>query len=197
MEIPIQLVKTYGSLGVFASLMLGMFGLPVPDETILTFTGFLISKRYLKAAPAVVAAFLGSICGITLNYTVGRTLGLHFLRKYGHLLRITEEKLDKVHDWFDRYGKWTLTVGYFFPGVRHLAPLVAGASRLQLRVFAPFSYCGGLLWAIAFISLGYFMGAEWRRVVFEIRTYLWLGLGLALVLVIVYFLVQARKSRGQ
>ncbi|HEX9883092.1 MAG TPA: hypothetical protein VGA79_03915, partial [Desulfobaccales bacterium] len=65
-------IKTYGYLGVFTSLMLGMFGLPVPDESILTFTGFLISKDYLHPAPAVVAAFLGSICGITLNYLVGR-----------------------------------------------------------------------------------------------------------------------------
>jgi membrane protein DedA with SNARE-associated domain len=38
----IHWIKTYGYLGVFSSLMLGMFGLPVPDESILTFTGFLI-----------------------------------------------------------------------------------------------------------------------------------------------------------
>ena len=45
--------------------MLGMFGLPVPDETILTFTGFLIYKNYLHPAagaswPPIWAVFAGS-----------------------------------------------------------------------------------------------------------------------------------------
>jgi membrane protein DedA with SNARE-associated domain len=61
MEIFIQWVKhaikSYGYLGVFGSQMLGMFGLPVPDETILTFTGFLVYKNYLHPAPALLAAY--------------------------------------------------------------------------------------------------------------------------------------------
>ncbi len=76
-------IETYGYLGVFLSLMLGMFGLPVPDETILAFVGYLVFKGDFQALPALLAAFLGSICGITLSYLVGRTLGLPLLHKYG------------------------------------------------------------------------------------------------------------------
>ena len=130
-------IKAYGYLGVFGSQMLGMFGLPVPDETILTFTGFLVYKNYLHPAPALLAAYLGSICGITLNYLVGRFVGFPLLRKYGYYLRLTDERINQAHRWFERYGKVALFVGYFLPGVRHLTAFSAGASRLEYRHSPP------------------------------------------------------------
>ena len=83
MDLHIHWIKSYGYVGLFASQMLGMFGLPVPDETILTFAGFLISEHYLHPVPALLTAYLGSICGITLNYLVGRYIGWPLLHSYG------------------------------------------------------------------------------------------------------------------
>jgi membrane protein DedA with SNARE-associated domain len=153
-------VKHYGAFGVFSSLMLGMFGLPVPDETVLTLVGFLISKDYLPLAPSIIAAFLGTSCGITLNYLVGRTAGVHLLKKYGYLASISEARMERVHRWFTRYGKWTLFFGYFIPGLRHAVPLVAGTSQLEFASFARFTYSGGLLWLTTFILIGYFVGEQ-------------------------------------
>ena len=33
-------ITQYGYLAIFAGLMFGIVGLPVPDETLLTFTGY-------------------------------------------------------------------------------------------------------------------------------------------------------------
>ena len=63
---------TYGYTALFVLLMLGIAGLPVPDETLLTFTGYLIFKGTLNGYSAVATAFLGSACGITLSYVLGR-----------------------------------------------------------------------------------------------------------------------------
>ena len=95
--------------------MLGMFGLPLPDETILTFTGFLIHKNYLHPVPALLAAYLGSICGITLNYLVGRFVGFPLLHKYGYFLGLTDERINQAHRWFERYGKWRCSGAISFP----------------------------------------------------------------------------------
>jgi membrane protein DedA with SNARE-associated domain len=185
----LHLIKTYGYLGIFGSLMLGIFGLPVPDETIMTFTGFMVSKSYLKLIPAVLAAFAGSVCGITLSYAVGWFAGLRLIRKYGRYVRVTPEKFERAHQWFERYGKWALFAGYFFPGLRHLTAFSAGAARLEYWVFAPFAYAGGLLWVASFIALGYFAGEEWHKIIPRVQNYLWVavavvvGLGLAAYLV--------------
>jgi membrane protein DedA with SNARE-associated domain len=190
-------IKTYGYLGVFTSLMLGMFGLPVPDESILTFTGFLISKDYLHPVPAVVAAFLGSICGITLNYLVGRFVGFPLMYRYGIYIRLTPAKLERAQQWFERYGKWALFIGYFLPGIRHLGALSAGASRLQYWIFAPFAYSGGFLWAATFITLGYFLGEEGVRIIPRMEAYLWEAAAGVLGLAGVAFLVRKISRLGR
>jgi membrane protein DedA with SNARE-associated domain len=197
MPVLLHWVKTYGYLGVFSSLMLGMFGLPVPDESILTFTGFLVYKNYLHPVPAVLSAFLGSICGITLNYLVGRLVGFPLLKKYGRHIRLTPEKLDQAQQWFERYGKWALFMGYFLPGIRHFTAFTAGTSRLRYWVFAPFAYAGGFLWVGAFITLGYFVGEEWSRIIPRVQTYLWELVIVLLVLAGLAYLLSRIRRLGQ
>jgi membrane protein DedA with SNARE-associated domain len=185
-----QWIKSYGYLGVFGSQMLGMFGLPLPDETILTFTGFLIYKHYLHPLPALLAAYLGSICGITVNYLAGRFIGFPLLDKYGHHLRLTDERINQAHRWFESYGKVALFAGYFFPGLRHLMALSAGASRLDYRYFAPYAYSGGGCWVVTFIAIGYFLGEEWRKIAPQIQSYLWIAVGLVIFVSCLVYLVQ-------
>jgi membrane protein DedA with SNARE-associated domain len=191
-------IQTYGYLGVLSSLMLGMFGLPIPDETILAFIGFLISKQYFHPVPAILAAFLGSICGITLNYLVGRSLGLPLLQKYGKYVHVTPEKLDRAHHWFEKYGKWSLFGGYFLPGVRHLTAFSAGVSGLEYRFFAPFAYSGGFIWVLSFLALGYWVGEEWRKIMPTIEAYLWLLAVAVVVLGLLIYLIHTfrRLDRG-
>ena len=69
-------ITQYGYLAIFGLLVFGIVGLPVPDETLLTFTGYLVFKGHLSLPLACAAAFAGSTCGITISYTLGRTFGL-------------------------------------------------------------------------------------------------------------------------
>lgn len=197
MDPHINWIKSYGYVGLFASQMLGMFGLPVPDETILTFAGFLIYQHYLHLVPALLIAYLGSICGITLNYLVGRYIGWPLLHSYGFYLGLTDERINRAHRWFERYGKISLFVGYFFPGLRHLTAFTAGASRLEYRHFATFAYSGGLFWVATFLAIGYFLGEERHRLVPEIRFYLWIAAGLIALLALAASLVWRLRSRSR
>ncbi len=164
MELVLDWISRYGYFGIFSLLVLGIVGLPVPDETLLTFAGYLIFRGKLHAVPTYCAALLGSACGITLSYTMGRLTGYFLIEKYGPKLHIKMERVRKVHDWFGRRGAVTLTFGYYVPGVRHLTAYVAGASELESRTFALFAYAGAILWSATFIGLGYFLGERWRRV---------------------------------
>ena len=64
-----------GYLALFGLLMLGIVGLPVPDETWLTFAGYLVFRQQLALLPTLAVACCGSMCGMTLRYGLGRTLG--------------------------------------------------------------------------------------------------------------------------
>jgi membrane protein DedA with SNARE-associated domain len=179
----LHLLATYGYLGIFFLLLLGIVGLPLPDETVLLFAGYLIFKGYLQPLPAAAAAWLGACCGITVSYSLGRYLGFFLLRKYGGFLHISPARLSQVQAWFQRLGKWALFFGYFIVGVRHLTAFAAGSSRLRFRVFAPFAYAGGFLWALSFLSLGYFLGEELPKVYHELRHGVLIASGLVILLV--------------
>ena len=106
----------YGYIGLFCLLMLGIVGVPFPDELIMTCAGYLIFKGYLQPGPTIIAAFLGSVCGISLSYTIGRVVGTSLIDRYGNRFHVTPEKLKSINEWFERFGKWTLVFGYFLTG---------------------------------------------------------------------------------
>ena len=188
-------IAHYGYVAIFLLLVLGVVGLPVPDETLLTFTGYLIYKSSLSGPLAFLCTLAGSASGITISYTLGRTFGMRLLHRYGKYLHITEQRLERAHSWFERVGHWALTFGYFIPGVRHLTAYAAGMSDVPPQQFAIFAYCGSVLWVSSFLSLGYFLGERWLAVERNIHRYLVvIGIGLAVV-VAVYFAWQKWGKR--
>lgn len=161
MELPEVLTDwllNYGSFAIFGLLALGIIALPVPEETLLVFTGFLIQQEKFMLIPTVLAAYLGSITGITVSYLIGRTGGLYVIKKYGPYVGINDVKMEKAHSWFEHYGKWILFIGYFIPGLRHFTGVFAGMSTLEYAHFCVFAYSGALVWVSTFLSIGYFFG---------------------------------------
>lgn len=156
-------ITQYGAAALSVLLFLGVFGLPVPDETLLTFAGVLVRRGELHFASAYIAAVLGSMGGITLSYAIGRTFGLGVVDRFGKWLHITRADLARVEGWFEHSGRWLLTFGYFIPGVRHFTAIVAGSSRLPVAVFARFAYAGAALWALTFMTFGWYVGPKWEE----------------------------------
>ena len=153
-----HLLDQYGILVLFVLLALGIIALPVPEETLLVLTGILISNDKLALFPAFFSVLLGSVCGISVSYILGRTAGNFIIHKYGSWVGITEKKLEQAHGWFERFGTWSLFIGYFIPGVRHFTGFSAGTTYLDYRHFALFAYSGALVWVSTFLSIGYFFG---------------------------------------
>src|SRR5437588_11364536 len=100
-----QWIEHHGYVGIFSLLAFGIVGLPVPDEWLLTFSGFLACKGTLRFVPTFAAAFLGSACGITINYTLGRIFDTYVIVKYGSLFHITSETTDRIDGWFEKLGR--------------------------------------------------------------------------------------------
>lgn len=163
----------YGYVSLFGFLMLGIVGLPIPDETLLVFSGYLISRGRFHPLFTFLAGFLGSACGISLSYSIGRTLGHKAVLRFGKRFGITQSRMDRAHRWFQKTGAWLLAFGYFIPGARHFTALVAGTSELDFRSFALFAWSGAAVWVAAFLTFGYFVGENWQQAMafFEKYTY--------------------------
>jgi membrane protein DedA with SNARE-associated domain len=176
-------------------MALGIIGLPIPDETILTFAGYLISQNNLHFIPTISSAFLGSISGITISFFIGRKFGLNFLHKHVSFFHITEEKIHKTKKWFESYGEWLFLFGYFIPGVRHLTALIAGSADTKYSKFALFAYIGGLIWSITFVTIGFNVGIEWNNFIEKIHRHTLMILGIIIVLITLIFIVKKIFSK--
>ena len=180
-------MATYGYFAIFALLVFGIVGLPIPDEFLLASCGFLVSQGHLRLAPTVASAFTGSACGITCSYFIGRTVGWKFLHsRAGRLLHISDARIAQVHDWFNRLGHWALIIGYFVPGVRHFTAIVAGTSKLEYHGFALYAYSGAILWVSTFVFIGYHFGEHFKAILALVEHHLKLGSVVLAVLIVVY-----------
>lgn len=160
----------YGSFAIFGMMALGIIALPVPEETLMVLAGVLMSKGKLNIPLTIASCYLGSICGISVSYTLGRTAGAYVIKKYGSWVGITEKRIEAAHNWFTRFGKWTLFFGYFIPGVRHFSGLVAGLTNLKYKHFAIFAYSGAIIWVTTFLSIGFFLHTYWRAIFMTIES---------------------------
>jgi len=199
MDLILQWVSHYGYFAIFFLLMFGIIGLPIPDETMLVFSGYLIARGRLHPGLAALTAFLGSVSGITTSYLIGRTLGLGFVHKYGRYIHLTESRLENVHRWFNRIGHWALFVGYYIAGVRHFTALVAGTSCLEFRAFAKFAWSGAFVWVCTFLAIGYYFADQWENVAHLIHTNLLVAsavviLAILCVVAVRWMLLARRRS---
>jgi membrane protein DedA with SNARE-associated domain len=189
-------LSQHGYVGMFFLLLLGILGLPVPDETLLVFCGYLIYKGRLQAPLIFACAFAGSVCGITLSYLLGLRFSRTVIYRYGKYLRITPQHVEEVARWFRRFGLWLLSAGYFIPGVRHFTALVAGMSRLSIRRFAAFAYPGAAVWVATFLTLGYVFGERWEHTSELVHRYSLAAVGLcAAAALVVWFVRRSAPTR--
>lgn len=194
MDALLKLISHYGYAGLFGLLVLGIVGLPVPDETLLVFSGYLISKGRLHPALTFLSALCGSGCGISISYLIGRIFGYGFVHRYGRYVHLSETRIELVNHWFHRVGDWLLTIGYFIPGVRHFTAFVAGMSKLEYPVFAAFAYPGAALWVSSFLALGYFVGDKWQEAFATLHRYLVAITIIALVIGAAVWWVRKRRA---
>lgn len=191
-------VLQHGYLGLSSLLMLGIVGVPVPDETLLVFTGYLVFRGDLHLFPAILAGFAGTAIGITVSYLIGRGLGRRLVSHYGCYFHLDAARMNRVSSWYARGGNWSLTFGYFVPGFRHVAALVAGASGVPFHSLVLFAYPGGLAWVATFITIGKVFGREWQWVADGIESHLYIAFIVAAAAIAAYWLLAIRgKSARQ
>ncbi|MBB6735868.1 DedA family protein [Cohnella zeiphila] len=160
----LNLVFQYRYGGLFASMSLGLFGLPVPDELLLTASGYLLASGRMLLGWTLLAAVGGSVVGMSASYWIGRTAGTSLVRKFGSKLGLTERRLERHERLFAKWGQVIVLIGFFIPGLRHVTSLLAGIGKRSYRSFASYATIGSFLWASVFLLIGSLLGEHWREV---------------------------------
>jgi membrane-associated protein len=141
---------------VETGLLVGFF---LPGDSLLFTAGLLVAQDRLDVSIwwLVLTLPLAAIAGDQTGYQIGRTAGPRvFHRPDSRLFR--REYVDRSYAYFEKYGARTIVVARFVPIVRTFAPVVAGVSRMDRRVFTTYNVLGGVLWTVGITLLGYYLG---------------------------------------
>ncbi len=156
------LLARYGYAMVFAGVFLESAGVPVPGETILLGASFFASRDLLSLPWVIGLALAAAILGDNLGYGIGRRGGRPLVERHGRRLGLTATRLAAFDTFFQRHGAKTVFFARFVTGLRVVAALLAGVSRLPWSQFLFYNAAGALTWATAVALLGYLFGQSWE-----------------------------------
>lgn len=127
----------YAPFIIFGLLLLAGFNLPV-SEDLMSFTAALLSvKNPEYMTQLVIGLLLGAYLSDIICYAImGRFLGTK-IRKYKFFQKmVSDEQINKVSEYYKKYGVLTLIVGRFIPfGVRNALFFTAGLSKMNAVKF--------------------------------------------------------------
>ncbi len=141
---------------VETGLLIGFF---LPGDSLLFTAGVLIASGVVDIPIWLVVTLvpLAAVLGDQTGYQIGRAAGPRIFNRPDSRF-FQQEYVDKAYSYFERYGARTIVVARFVPIVRTFAPVVAGVSRMDRRVFFLWNVLGGVLWGAGVTLLGYFLG---------------------------------------
>jgi membrane protein DedA with SNARE-associated domain len=196
----LRLIEDYGYIALYCLLALGIVGLPVPDEILMTTVGSLtLADGPLSFGKSFVVSFAGTMSGMLVSYYLGKTVGKPFLHKYGKWVKLTPKRLEKAEGWFKKYGLWTVMFGYYVPGVRHFTCYLAGVSNVTLWRYLLYSGSGALIWCLSFLSLGHFIGSNAPRIMELVHHYMGMSVAViaAIAAVVICCYVRYRRKQAE
>ena len=195
-------MEKFGYWGIAFLIFLENVFPPIPSEIILTFGGFMTTKSDLSFLGVTITSTIGSVLGAIVLYGIGAWIGernlYRFVNRYGKILRVKTQDLDKTIGWFEKYGYWTIFFCRFVPLLRSLISIPAGLTRMNMPLFIIFTTIGTLIWNIVLIYLGQAVGGNWHTIVHYMDIYsriIYIILAILIILVIWKWLKRSKKNK--
>jgi membrane protein DedA with SNARE-associated domain/membrane-associated phospholipid phosphatase len=182
-------------LGQWAYLLVGFLamaetaafvGFIAPGEFSIIFGGVLAGEGTLSIELLIGIVWASAVAGDSIGFMIGHRYGRSFAVRFGARLRLTEERLAKVEEYFHRHGGKTIIVGRWVGLVRPLMPFTAGTSGMPYRRFLPYDVLSAGVWSATFCLLGYIFWKSFSQIT-SIASKGALALGIAVVLIVVIY----------
>jgi membrane protein DedA with SNARE-associated domain len=131
-----QWVRDWGYFGVLLLMAMESSVLPVPSEVVIPPAAYWASQGRMTIAGVILAGTLGSYIGAAVMYSASRWLGRPLVLKWGRLVGITPEKLERSERFLERYELGGIFFARLLPVIRHLIGIPAGIVEMR---FLPYS----------------------------------------------------------
>ena len=164
-----DLIAQYGLTLVFVNVLLERAGLPLPATPTLLICGALAATGRLSVWWIFALALLACVIGDTVWYVAGRYYGRRVMKFLCRVSLSPDSCVRSTENRFERWGRLTLVLAKFVPGLSTVVRPLAGAMRLSWGSFELFNGVGSVLWAGAAIGTGMLFQTQIGMVLLQIR----------------------------
>lgn len=175
------LLATLGVYGVpvlFAALLVGSAGVPLPASLLLLAAGSFVEQGELELWPVLALSAAGAVLGDQIGYALGRWGGRRLTGRIGGLVG-GEKKIETAEEWLKRregagvfLSRWLLTP------LGPVVNLTAGATRYPWPRFLVYDVLGEALWVVLYVLLGKFFSDRVQALSDLLGDMIWAVLGL-------------------
>src|SRR5258707_6817020 len=139
-------------------------GRPLPSIPLLLAAGALAGPGRMSFFGSLFYVALAAVAADFIWYQLGRRKGIRILQLLCKISLEPDSCVRRTEGIFSRQGARSLLLAKFLPGLGTVAPPLAGIFHMRLRRFLLFDGLGSLLWAGAFLGLGYVFSGEIERI---------------------------------
>ena len=197
----------YGVVAIFVLMAIDAV-FPAASELVMVYAGALASGalvhdvHVLGADLSGLAAFLAVVAAGVLGYQLGAVFGWWvgirggrpFLERHGRWFHLSEERLDRAEQWFDRYESWAVLFGRMTPLVRSFVSIPAGVFESPFRRYNVLTLVGNAVWCVFFAGIGWALGASWDTFHHDFRFIDYLVVAVVVLLAVLLVVRLRRRS---
>ncbi|MFF5985648.1 DedA family protein [Prauserella flavalba] len=136
------------------ALIVGLF---LPGDSLLFGAGVVLAQHDADAHAWALSgvALVVAVVGNQVGYYIGRQTGTKFIARRGGKV-LNQANLERARAFLNRRGFLAIVAARWIPWVRTLAPLIAGAARMDPRRFLLATTAGAVLWVPTLVLVGYY-----------------------------------------
>jgi membrane-associated protein len=152
-------------------ILLGGLNVPISEDIVMISAGALASTCLPEMA-AYQYSILMLACWIAAweAYWIGRKLGPKITQISWFNRILNEEKIERLHRYYEKYGVLTFIVGRFIPGgVRNCLFMTSGMGKMSFTTFIARDFPACLISTAFLFYLGYFFGQHADRLIVIFR----------------------------
>lgn len=191
----LNLIQHAGYGGLFVVMTLANIGAPIGSEVVLPAAGIMAAKGYLSSVwLAIAVAVVAELAGQSIGYAVGRFGGRPFVARYGKYVHFHHAEMERVENFFARYGRFAIFICRFVPVIRGIVGIPAGIAEMPLGPFYFWTFCGSLIFCGGLILAGNVLGEHSHEAIAAVQKYALLIIALAVVAAVVFFLLRNRRA---
>ncbi|MDD0853798.1 DedA family protein [Halobacteriovorax sp. GB3] len=145
---------------IFGLLFLAGFNIPVSEDAMLFISAILAAKNPEYTTSLFIGVFAGAYISDLICYGfMGRYLGNKIFKIKFFANMAPPERIEKVSNFYKKYGILTLILGRFIPfGVRNALFLTAGLGKMNALKFAISDLIACTISCVSFFYLYYTFG---------------------------------------